>query len=190
MNDFSAVTVNQFHPSHGIRKPPVSYSVSGTLWGQTPSVHPFPGQSEPPAFHDLTASLNTHPLPNLSLSLHEGKKILLCSMWLVKVEKVICPGGKALWGSKASLCIPAPSPHSGLGHRPFLKHYTLFSPHAFLLATPPTLTTSLSSRAQRLSSSNLSSGKLWATEPALPMAAAPPSAISYQGTWLTWIASA
>ena len=87
MNDFSAVTVNRFHPSHGIRNPPVSYSQSPGLSGARSQRPPLPWTAGAPCFHDLTASLNTHPLPNPSLSLHEGKKMLFCSMRLAKVGR-------------------------------------------------------------------------------------------------------
>ena len=152
MNDFSAVTVNRFHPSHGIRNPPVSYSQSPGLSGARSQRPPLPWTAGAPCFprpHSLTQHPpTTQPLPVTSRG--EESAVLFHALGKSGKKKMICPGGKALWGLEASLCIPAPSPHSHLGHRQLLKHYRLLSPQAFLSAMPPTLTTSLSSRAQGL----------------------------------------
>ena len=138
-------------------------SPTHSLWdslGPDPQCPPLPWTVRAPCFprpHSLTQHPpTTQPLPVTS----RGEENTALSHVVGKSRKDDMPWRESSVGLGSFS--PHPSSQSTLWPWPQAVPKTLHTiqSQAFLLATPPTLTTSLSSRAQGLSCSNLSSGKL------------------------------
>lgn len=133
---FTVVTLNQFQPVSLTLERLLfsSHSLQESRGQVRPGVHPIPGLRAPRCFLQ-PRSLTQHPPTTQSFpgtSLGEENSFLFHLVGKTGKRKKMSPGGKDLTDSAASLLhTPPPSPRSSLGHRQFLKPFTMLGSQAF-----------------------------------------------------------